>query len=189
MPLPGAIMIRLLGMQAADRHREVRRSCAPLSVGSDGNSCTAASPCASFQAALAMRLAGGEIFVLNSGDYGPVTIDKARASLAKERLLEFSRPAAPPSRSSPAPTLVSRNANNETRASSAPLKRLVNLVVSPGAPPGLPPSERARSRSGRLAVDVEMANQSAAVCLRWRQRWRCLAPQQLVRHALPHELQ
>ena len=36
-----------------------------------------ASPCATFQAALALTLAGGEIFVLNSADYGPLTISKA----------------------------------------------------------------------------------------------------------------
>jgi hypothetical protein len=46
-------------------------------LGSDSNPCTAVSPCATFQAALAMTLAGGEIFVLNSADYGPVTINKA----------------------------------------------------------------------------------------------------------------
>jgi hypothetical protein len=46
-------------------------------LGSDSNPCTAASPCATFQAALAMTLAGGEIFVLNSADYSPVTINKA----------------------------------------------------------------------------------------------------------------
>lgn len=45
--------------------------------GSDSNPCTAVSPCATFRAALAMTLAGGEIFVLNSADYGPVTINKA----------------------------------------------------------------------------------------------------------------
>src|SRR3977135_2149807 len=46
-------------------------------LGSDSNPCTASSPCASFQAALARTTAGGEIFVLNSADYGPVTINKA----------------------------------------------------------------------------------------------------------------
>jgi hypothetical protein len=45
--------------------------------GSDSNPCTAVSPCATFKAALALTLAGGEIFVLNSADYGPVTINKA----------------------------------------------------------------------------------------------------------------
>src|SRR5689334_23122522 len=46
-------------------------------LGSDANACTADHPCATFQAALALTLAGGEIFVLNSANYGPVTINKA----------------------------------------------------------------------------------------------------------------
>jgi hypothetical protein len=46
-------------------------------TGSDGNACTASSPCKTFQAALALTVAGGEIFVLNSANYGAVTIDKA----------------------------------------------------------------------------------------------------------------
>ena len=46
-------------------------------TGSDNGSCTASSPCKTFQAALAMTLAGGEIFVLNSANYGAVTINKA----------------------------------------------------------------------------------------------------------------
>lgn len=45
--------------------------------GSDSNPCTATKPCASFQAALALTVAGGEIFVLNSANYGAVTINKA----------------------------------------------------------------------------------------------------------------
>src|SRR5207248_2679625 len=43
----------------------------------DSNPCTAASPCKTFQAAIGLTAAGGEIFVLNSADYGPVTINKA----------------------------------------------------------------------------------------------------------------
>src|SRR5690349_19988824 len=46
-------------------------------LGSDSNACTADHPCATFQAALALTLPGGEIFVLNSANYGPVTINKA----------------------------------------------------------------------------------------------------------------
>jgi hypothetical protein len=46
-------------------------------TGSDGNACTASQPCKTFQAALALTLPGGEIFVLNSANYGPVTINKA----------------------------------------------------------------------------------------------------------------
>jgi hypothetical protein len=83
MPLLGAIMIvpiLSVGTYAANRPTS---GGTPLmrtyvsGLGSDSNPCTAASPCATFQAALAMTLAGGEIFVLNSSDYGPVTINKA----------------------------------------------------------------------------------------------------------------
>jgi hypothetical protein len=46
-------------------------------LGSDNNPCTASSPCSTFQAALALTLAGGAIYVLDSANYGPVTINKA----------------------------------------------------------------------------------------------------------------
>jgi hypothetical protein len=45
--------------------------------GSDSNPCTALSPCRTFKAALALTSAGGEVFVLNSADYGAATINKA----------------------------------------------------------------------------------------------------------------
>jgi hypothetical protein len=46
-------------------------------TGNDSNPCTASMPCQTFQAALAQTVAGGEIFVLDSANYGPVTINKA----------------------------------------------------------------------------------------------------------------
>src|SRR5262245_35764585 len=46
-------------------------------VGSDSNPCTASSPCRTFQAALALTIAGGQIYVLNSANYGSVTLNKA----------------------------------------------------------------------------------------------------------------
>jgi hypothetical protein len=46
-------------------------------VGKDSNPCTASSPCQIFQAALALTVAGGEIYVLDSANYGAVTINKA----------------------------------------------------------------------------------------------------------------
>ena len=46
-------------------------------TGSDSNACTASSPCKTFSAALALTTAGGEIYALNSSNYGPVTINKA----------------------------------------------------------------------------------------------------------------
>ena len=45
--------------------------------GSDSNPCTRASPCLTFAAALAQTPAGGEIDVLDPGDFGPVTITKS----------------------------------------------------------------------------------------------------------------
>jgi hypothetical protein len=46
-------------------------------LGSDANPCTYMSPCLTFVAALAQTTAGGEIIVLDPGDFGPVTITKA----------------------------------------------------------------------------------------------------------------
>jgi Periplasmic copper-binding protein (NosD) len=46
-------------------------------TGSDSNPCSAANPCLTLQGALALTVAGGEIFVLDSANYGPVTINKA----------------------------------------------------------------------------------------------------------------
>lgn len=45
--------------------------------GSDANPCTAAAPCRSFGAALLQTNANGEIVAVDSGGYGPVTIDKS----------------------------------------------------------------------------------------------------------------
>src|SRR5947209_7731131 len=46
-------------------------------TGSDSNACIVTSPCKTFQAALALTIAGGEIYVLNSANYGAVTINKS----------------------------------------------------------------------------------------------------------------
>jgi hypothetical protein len=46
-------------------------------MGSDSNSCVASSPCQTFQGALAKTMPGGEIYVLDSANYGPVTITQA----------------------------------------------------------------------------------------------------------------
>jgi len=43
-------------------------------TGDDGNPCTAPWPCQTFAAALAVTVAGGEIYVLDSANYGPVNI-------------------------------------------------------------------------------------------------------------------
>jgi hypothetical protein len=46
-------------------------------LGSDANPCLASWPCQTFQAALALTIAGGEIYVLDSANYGAATINKA----------------------------------------------------------------------------------------------------------------
>src|SRR5262245_7517923 len=46
-------------------------------TGKDNNPCSAFSPCQTFQAALALTLPGGEVYVLDSANYGPVTINKS----------------------------------------------------------------------------------------------------------------
>jgi hypothetical protein len=47
------------------------------SLGSDANQCTRTSPCQTFAGAMASTLPGGEIDVLDPGDFGPVVITKA----------------------------------------------------------------------------------------------------------------
>ncbi len=46
-------------------------------TGVDTNPCTRTAPCATFQWALSQTAAGGEIYVIDPGYYGVVTIDKA----------------------------------------------------------------------------------------------------------------
>jgi hypothetical protein len=46
-------------------------------TGSDANPCTVAAPCRSFNGALAQTNAGGEVVAVDSGGYGPATIDKS----------------------------------------------------------------------------------------------------------------
>jgi hypothetical protein len=46
-------------------------------TGNDNNSCSATAPCRTFARALTLTQAGGEIYVLSSADYGPVTINKS----------------------------------------------------------------------------------------------------------------
>jgi hypothetical protein len=47
------------------------------STGSDNNPCTLTAPCASFKQALSQTAAGGEVVVLNSGDYQPFSVTEA----------------------------------------------------------------------------------------------------------------
>src|SRR5215471_13362668 len=47
------------------------------SFGDDGNPCTRALPCATFQGALIRTSAGGEIGVVDAGDYGQFQTEKS----------------------------------------------------------------------------------------------------------------
>jgi hypothetical protein len=53
------------------------RTWVSAALGNDANPCTRMSPCLTFVAALVQTTAGGEIDVLDPGDFGPVTITKA----------------------------------------------------------------------------------------------------------------
>jgi hypothetical protein len=54
-----------------------RETFVSATLGSDSNPCTRMSPCLTFAAALVRTAAGGEIDVLDPGDFGPVTITKS----------------------------------------------------------------------------------------------------------------
>jgi Divergent InlB B-repeat domain/Viral BACON domain len=53
------------------------RTWVSAALGSDSNPCTRSAPCLTFAAALALTTAGGEIDVLDPGDFGPVIITQS----------------------------------------------------------------------------------------------------------------
>jgi Divergent InlB B-repeat domain len=53
------------------------RTWVSAALGSDSNPCTRGAPCLTFAAALALTTAGGEIDVLDPGDFGPLTITQS----------------------------------------------------------------------------------------------------------------
>lgn len=50
--------------------------------GNDANPCTVASPCRSFSRAISQTIAGGEVIAVDSGGYGPFSVNAAVAVLA-----------------------------------------------------------------------------------------------------------
>ena len=52
------------------------------SYGADTNACSISAPCRSFGAAIAQTSAGGEVLILDSAGYGPVTITQAVSIIA-----------------------------------------------------------------------------------------------------------
>jgi len=73
------VLIFLIGVTAANA-QPVRTWVS--SGGSDANPCTRTLPCRNFAAAVAAVAAGGEVAVLDSAGYGPVTIDKSVSVVA-----------------------------------------------------------------------------------------------------------
>src|SRR5438876_2640495 len=59
-----------------------QRSFVSANHGNDANPCTVTLPCRNFAAAIAQTIAGGEVIVLDSGGYGPVTIGNSIALIA-----------------------------------------------------------------------------------------------------------
>src|SRR5438477_9591417 len=59
-----------------------QRTFVSAASGDDVNPCTRALPCRNFQAAIAQTTSGGEVVVLDSGGYGPVTISQAVSLVA-----------------------------------------------------------------------------------------------------------
>jgi hypothetical protein len=72
-----AATLMVLALEAVAAQRTFVKS-----DGVDTNPCTTALPCRGFTAALAQTTAGGEIIVLDSAGYGPVTINKAVSIIA-----------------------------------------------------------------------------------------------------------
>ena len=62
-------LLLMLGLSAAPAHAQLNRTWVS-STGSDSNTCSQASPCATFSGAHGKTNAGGEINCLNSGSYG-----------------------------------------------------------------------------------------------------------------------
>lgn len=62
-----------------------QRTHVSASFGTDSNTasnCTELAPCRTFQAAVKVTDANGEVIVLDSGEYGPVTITRSVALIA-----------------------------------------------------------------------------------------------------------
>jgi hypothetical protein len=67
----------LITLLVASASPAVQRTFVSAEAGSDANPCTRLQPCRNFTAALPGTDVGGEIVALDSGGYGPVTLNKA----------------------------------------------------------------------------------------------------------------
>lgn len=69
-------MLLVIALSAGTAQATAQRTFV-ATYGSDTNSCSLALPCRAFAAAIAQTSPGGEVIVLNSGGYGPVTITQS----------------------------------------------------------------------------------------------------------------
>lgn len=81
MSISRTLLLLLLSLFASVAEAAAQRTFVETS-GNDANACTLTSPCRSFTRALTQTNSGGEIIVLDSGGYGPVTIAKSVSIIA-----------------------------------------------------------------------------------------------------------
>ena len=67
----------ILALQVGPAAAQLDRTWVSAATGNDANPCTRLSPCLTFAGALAETGPGGEINVIDAGEYGPVTIGQA----------------------------------------------------------------------------------------------------------------
>jgi hypothetical protein len=61
-----------------------QRTFVSAASGNDANPCTRTAPCRNFAAAIAQTASGGEVIALDSGGYGPVTINQSVSLIAPQ---------------------------------------------------------------------------------------------------------
>jgi len=72
----------VLSLSAATNAMATAQRTFVASNGNDANPCSIVSPCRAFAAAIAQTIAGGEVIVLDSAGYGPVTISQSVSIIA-----------------------------------------------------------------------------------------------------------
>jgi hypothetical protein len=83
MAKPDAVrVLMLLMVLSAGAAEAAQRTFVSAGSGSDANPCSRALPCRSFGTAIGQTDSGGEVVVLDSGGYGPVTVTQSVAIIA-----------------------------------------------------------------------------------------------------------
>ena len=77
-----SLLVMVGALAAADVAFALVQRTFVASFGNDANACSSVAPCRSFTGAIAKTLAGGEVIVLDSAGYGPVTITQSVSIIA-----------------------------------------------------------------------------------------------------------